>query len=196
MYVVVFHGSARRGGDTDTLAQHFVRGMADGGNHHVTHFYPIDMDIAHCRACMSCARGSGCVVQDDMQAVYPVFREADVVVLATPMFWGYMTSQMKTLFDRLEAVVSPEAFGGKDFVLLIGYRHYYGSMIEWMERIAGGFGSRCHAITCQTYDVGTTSDRPVHTMHGKLEDAYRLGRKISRPSEAPNPGLVPPHGAA
>jgi len=179
MNVVVFHGSARRNGDTDTLAEHFLRGMAKQGSHDVSHFYPIDMSIEHCRACMECAQGDGCVIQDDMQTVYPVLRDADVVVLAAPMFWGYMTSQLKTLFDRFEAVVSDRYFGNKDFVLLIGYRHYYGSMIEWLERITRGFGSRCHSIACRTYDSDTGLDVPATKIPEKLTEAFELGQRIA-----------------
>ena len=179
MNVVVLHGSARRNGDTDTLAEHFLRGMDKHGPHEVTHFYPIDMNIAHCRACMECMKGHGCVIQDDMQALYPIFRDANVVVMATPMFWGYMTSQLKTLFDRLEAVVSSEYFGGKNFVLLMGYRQYYGSMIEWLERITQLSGSRSHAIACQTFDPETGKDLPIRTMPDRLEEARQLGGTIA-----------------
>jgi multimeric flavodoxin WrbA len=181
MKVVVFHGSAHRSGDTDTLAQHFLQGMDQSGPHAVTHFTPIDMDIAHCRACMKCVRHPTCVIQDDMQAVYPALKDADVVVLATPMFWGYMTSQLKTLFDRLEAVISTEYFGDKDFVLLIGYRQYYGSMIEWLKRITQFSGSRCHAIACQTFDIESGKDRPIHQMPQKLSEAFDLGQRLSQP---------------
>ena len=179
MNVVVFHGSARRDGNTDTLAKHFLHGMNEHGSHDVTHFVPIDMNIEHCRACMECRDGNGCVIQDDMQAVYPVLLNANVVVLATPMFWGYMTSQLKTLFDRFEAVVSERYFGDKDFVLLIGYRYYYGSMIEWLERITAGFGSRCHAIACQTFDLDTGLDIPITKIPDKLAEAFELGQRIT-----------------
>jgi len=182
--VLVLHGSARKGGDTDTLADRFLAGMEEEGRHEIRHFYAIDMNIAHCRgaACMACGGDSGaagCVVQDDMQSVYPALREADVVVLATPMFWGYMTSQLKTLFDRLEAVVSAEYFGCKDFVLLIGYRHYYGSMVEWLTGITRAFGSRCHAIVCRTYDPEADCDVPITDTPERLEEAFTLGRRIA-----------------
>jgi multimeric flavodoxin WrbA len=184
MNVIVLHGSARRGGDTDTLAASFLDGLSESGSHEVTHFTPIDMEIAHCRACMECSRGAGCVIDDDMQAVYPAFHDADVVVLATPMFWGYMTSQLKTLFDRLEAVVSEEYFGHKDFVLLIGYRQYYGSMIEWLERIARLSGSRSHAIACQTYDPEANRDIPIREQPERLDEACELGRTVARLRQA------------
>jgi multimeric flavodoxin WrbA len=178
MKVVVLHGSARRGGDTDTLAEHFLRGLSESREQEIAHFYPIDMKIEHCRACMKCARGDGCVIEDDMQAVYPAFCRADVVVMATPVFWGYMTSQMKTLFDRLEAIVSEACFGRKHFVLLIGYRHYFGSMIEWLDRIAKGFGSQSHAIAARTYDPETGKDIAMAELPDKHVEAYRLGLEL------------------
>ncbi len=182
MNVVVLHGSARVGGDTDTLAEHFLRGLGGEETHSVTHFRPIEMEIAHCRGetCMGCSAGDGCVIQDDMQAVYPAFREAEVVVMASPMFWGYMTSQLKTLFDRFEAVVSPEYFGNKDFALLIGYRHYYGSMVEWLDRITAGFGSRSHAVLAQTYDPETGRDIPIADLPDKLAEATALGQDVAQ----------------
>ena len=179
MKVVVLHGSARVGGNTDTLAERFLQGLSEGGNQEVAHFRPIEMHIEHCRACMSCAGGGGCVIDDDMREVYPVFCDADVVVMATPMFWGYMTSQLKTLFDRLESVVSDRCFGDKDFVLLIGYRQYFGSMVEWLDRIAGLSGSRSHAITVQTFDPETGRDVPVIELTNRLAEAEELGRELA-----------------
>jgi len=179
MKVVVLHGSARVGGDTDTLAERFLLGLDQAGPHEVKHFRPIEMHIEHCRACMSCADGSGCVIDDAMQEIYPAFCDADLVVMAAPMFWGYMTSQLKTLFDRLEAVVSERCFGGKDFVLLIGYRQYFGSMVAWLDRIAGLSSSRAHAITVQTFDPDAGVDVPVVQQPERLAEAEKLGRRLA-----------------
>ncbi len=179
MNVVVFHGSARRNGDTDTLADHFLQGMQQFAPQNMTHFFPIDMDIAHCRACEQCMGGKPCVIQDDMQQVYPALLNAQVVVLATPMFWGYMTSQLKTLFDRLEAVAYGDHFKNKDFVLLIGYRSYYGSMIDWLQRITRFAGSRAHAIACQTYNPTTGRDVPIEQSPERLAEAFELGQVLA-----------------
>ncbi len=180
MNVVVLHGSAHVGGDTDTLIDAFLEGLGSDSAHHTVHFRPIDMNIAHCRACGKCLGGGGCVIDDDMQQVYPAFSEADVVVLGAPMFWGYMTSQLKTLFDRLEAIVSREHFGGKDFVLFVTYRSYYGSMVEWLQRITSWCGSRCHALACQTFDAETGRDVPIGDLPGDLQRAQEIGLEILR----------------
>ncbi|MEW5825732.1 MAG: flavodoxin family protein [Candidatus Bipolaricaulota bacterium] len=184
MNVLVLHGSARKGGDTDALAESFLGGMAEIGSQVVRHFFAIDMKVAHCRGaeCLACCadgQAGRCVVEDDMQPLYPALRDANVVVLATPMFWGYMTSQLKTVFDRLEAVASPTYFGGKDFVLLVGYRRYYGSMVEWLGRIARGFGSRFHFLVCQTYDPATDRDVPIRETPHRLAEARDLGRRVA-----------------
>jgi multimeric flavodoxin WrbA len=182
MNVVVLHGSARRGGDSDTLADRFLAGMGGPQAHEILHFCAIDMRIAHCRSCGACGvedGGGTCVLRDDMQEVYPAFSEAHVVILAAPMFWGYMTSQLKTLFDRLEAIASPKHFGGKDFVLFVTYRHYYGSTVEWLQRITSAFGSRLHSMTCQTYDPETDRDVPIANFPGKLREAFELGRRVA-----------------
>jgi len=179
MKVVVLHGSSRKGGDSDTLAECFLRGLREAGQPEVVHFYAIDMNIAHCRGCGGCNADGACVIEDDMKLVYPAFCDADVVILAAPMFWGYMTSQLKTLFDRLEAIVSDRCFGGKDFVLFVTYRHYYGSIVEWLDRVSKGFGSRLHALTCRTYDPETQTDMPVTSFPDKLEEATHLGRQVA-----------------
>jgi len=178
MRIVVLHGSARRGGNSDTLVDRFLDGAGGAGTHEVTHFHAIEMSIAHCRGCGGCSAGT-CVIQDDMQTVYPAFSHADVVVLAAPMFWGYMTSQLKTLFDRLEAVASPRHFGGKDFVLFITYRHFFGSMVEWLGRITRAYGSTMYSLTCQTYDPVTDRDVPIAEFPDQLAAAYRLGQNVA-----------------
>lgn len=178
MRIVVLHGSSRQGGNSDTLVDRFLEGAGGAGAHEVAHFHAIEMAIAHCRGCGACRSGT-CVVRDDMDAVLPAFSRADVVVLAAPMFWGYMTSQLKTLFDRLEAIASPEHFGGKVFVLFVTYRHYYGSMVEWLGRITSAFGSTMHALTCQTYDPMTDRDIPIVDLPDHLASAYRLGQSVA-----------------
>jgi len=179
MKVVVLHGSHRVGGNSDALAERVLAGLGGVADLDVVHFRPIDMKIAHCRGCGRCRTGGGCVIDDDMRTVYPAFCDADVVILAAPMFWGYMTSQLKTLFDRLEAIVSPRCFGGKQFVLLVTYRHYYGSMVEWMERISTGFGSRCRAIVCRTYDSASERDLEIEELPEMLQAAHDLGATLA-----------------
>jgi multimeric flavodoxin WrbA len=110
MKTIVLHGSPHRAGNSATLAEHFLQGIGAG---EVRHFYANEMNIRPCQGCAKCASRLDhyCATEDDMQQIYAAFIEADIVVFATPMYWGYMTAQMKAVMDRMEAIT--DHFKGK-----------------------------------------------------------------------------------
>lgn len=97
--VLILAGSPRVGGNSDLLCDAFAKGAQEAG-HKVTKIYVQKQKIAHCLACYAC-RGTGtCVQKDDMQAILPQMLAADVIVLATPVYFYSMSGQLKTLIDR------------------------------------------------------------------------------------------------
>ena len=92
MRVIVLRGSPKRGGNSDTLADCFVKGVRETGEVEVLDFILNDMNIRPCQGCESCATSEGhkCAINDDMQAIHSVFADADIVVWASPMYWGYI----------------------------------------------------------------------------------------------------------
>ena len=118
---IVLHGSPRKSGNSDTLAKYFLKGLGEAGDHQVEHFYTNEMNIRPCQGCLTCetAVGHRCAIVDDMESIYSAFTDADIVVWATPMYWGYMTAQLKTALDRMESLVMRDGFRGKTFVVLI-----------------------------------------------------------------------------
>jgi multimeric flavodoxin WrbA len=68
MRVMVLHGSPRRGGNSDTLAEQFVKGVKQTGDVEVIDFILNDMNISPCQGCESCMTSEGhrCVIDDDM----------------------------------------------------------------------------------------------------------------------------------
>ncbi|MFX1606793.1 MAG: flavodoxin family protein [Promethearchaeota archaeon] len=182
MRVVVLHGSPRRGGNSDTLAAQFVKGVKQTGDVEALDFILNDMDISPCQGCASCmtAEGHKCVIDDDMHQIYSVFADADIVVWATPMYWGYMTAQMKTALDRMEALaMNPEKYWvGKEFVAILTYRHHYQSTIEFFERVQDYFRFKFSSILyCSKNDTGP-EDFHVSTDKEKLEEAFILGERL------------------
>ena len=89
MNVLVLHGSPRRNGSSDTLAEHFLRGFNSNGGNTVKEFYANDVKVTPCQGCLTCAKleNNTCATEDDMQQIYSAFVDADVVVWATPMYW-------------------------------------------------------------------------------------------------------------
>jgi multimeric flavodoxin WrbA len=182
MKAIVLHGSPNRGGNSDTLAESFVKGLKKTGSVEVIDFILNDMNIRPCQGCESCmtAKDHKCVIDDDMHQIYSVFADADVVVWATPMYWGYMTAQMKIALDRMEALAMDveKYWLNKEFVPILTYRHHYESTVGFFERVQDYFRFKLNFITFCSMDKDTGKDFHVSTRPEKLEDAYQLGKKI------------------
>lgn len=103
MRVLGIYGSPRREGNTDILLDECLKGARAAGAEVLT-IRCCDLTIAGCVECGGCDETGQCVVQDDMQKVYPQLLEADAIVLASPMFFYGITSQAKALIDRCQAM--------------------------------------------------------------------------------------------
>ena len=182
MRAIALHGSPRRGGNSDTLTEQFIEGLKTTGDVEVFDFILNDMKIRPCQGCVSCATTENhrCVIEDDMQQIYDVFADADIVVWATPMYWGYMTAQMKTVLDRMEALAMnvQKYWLDKEFVAILTYRHHYQSTIGFFERVQSYFRFKFSSILyCSKNETGP-EDFHVSTCPEKLEEANNLGIKI------------------
>ena len=99
--ILVLKASARKNGNSELLADALIRGAKRKG-HSVTEFHLPEMKIAGCRACNGCWNSQGnCVVKDDFKKLEPELEKADVLVMATPMYWSLFPAQMKAPMDRM-----------------------------------------------------------------------------------------------
>ena len=116
MNTLIVTGSPRKGMFSDRIAEE-IRKKTDGTVIHLR-----EKTLSPCRACEYChKKGNGeCAIKDDMSALYPLFREADTIVLVSPIYWWQVTAQMKTFIDRLYAVGHDEWKGKKAVVILNG----------------------------------------------------------------------------
>lgn len=97
--VLILSASPRKGGNSDLLCDQFAKGAEEAG-HQVEKIRVQEKKIAPCLACYGC-RGTGvCVQKDDMAEILDKMVEADVLVLATPVYFYSMDGQLKTLIDR------------------------------------------------------------------------------------------------
>ncbi len=103
--VLGIYGSPRKGGNTDQLLDRTLEGSQSEGA--LTRaIYARRLKISGCIECGGCDETGECVVKDDMQAVYGLLEEADVIFLASPVFFYGLTSQVKALVDRAQAMWS------------------------------------------------------------------------------------------
>ena len=105
MKALVILGSPRKGGNTECLAGQVVAGMQDGGAD-VELVRLSDYKISPCIACGGCEKTGCCVIQDDMQKLYPMIDGADRVVLVSPIYFYGVTAQLKAFVDRCQAMWS------------------------------------------------------------------------------------------
>lgn len=113
--VLIISGSPRRNGNSEMLGNEFAAGAISAG-HQVEVISLADKKIGFCTACYGCRQGS-CPQQDDAPAIIEKMLSADVLVLATPVYFYTMCAQLKALIDR-SVMVYPN-IKGKDFYYLM-----------------------------------------------------------------------------
>ena len=97
--VLILSGSPRRNGNSDSLCDEFFRGAEDAGNQ-VEKIFIRDKKIGYCNACYGCRKTGKCVIKDDMAEILEKMHWADVIVMASPVYFYSIDAQMKALIDR------------------------------------------------------------------------------------------------
>ena len=105
MYVLGLQGSPRKKGNTIDLLSAFLDECEKLGARTQTLDVP-RMKIIPCQECGTCEKEGRCPINDDMQHVYHLLRQADLIVVATPVFFYGATAQLKALIDRAQCLWS------------------------------------------------------------------------------------------
>ena len=109
MKIIVLNGSPRPSGNTKAMISAFTEG-AERAGHEVTVFDVCRMNIKGCLACEYCHTKAfrQCVQKDDMQKVYPVLDEAEMIVLASPIYYHGLSGQLQCTINRIYAQGYPK----------------------------------------------------------------------------------------
>ena len=129
MKVVVFHGSPRIEGNTDILLHETLKAV--GEPFVETQVFRLNlMNIKPCQDCGGCETTGVCTVSDDMNDIYHAIREADRIILASPIFFLGLSAQAKIMIDRCQAFwcekyllrkpIPAGPHGRKGLLLLVG----------------------------------------------------------------------------
>lgn len=175
--VLILSGSPRRGGNSDTLCDAFMRGAEEGGNQ-VEKIFLRDQKIGYCTGCGVCSeRGLPCPQRDDMAAILDKMIRADVIVMATPVYFYTMDAQMKTLIDRTCSRYTE--ITGKDFYFIVAAAE---PDVSAMERTIEGFRGFTSCLEDArekgiVYGVGAWKVGEIQNTPA-LEEAYQMGRRV------------------
>ena len=124
--VLILKGSPRKRGNSATLADRVAAGATEAGAA-VESFELHAMDIRPCDGCGFCQGSGECVINDDMQILYPKLQEADAIVIASAIYWFTVTAQVKACIDRWYALEGAQlaqgagALAGKQFGIVLSY---------------------------------------------------------------------------
>ena len=107
MKIAVFNGSPRKA-NTSAMVQAFIEGATAAG-HAVDEYQVGKMKIGGCLACEYChTKGEGtCVQKDDFEKLLPAYKEADMIVFASPIYYFSMTAQMEAAIQRVYCIGKP-----------------------------------------------------------------------------------------
>lgn len=176
MKVLIISSSPRKNGNSQCLCEAFAKGATEAG-HHVDLVRLAEKKIGCCLACDACMRNGGtCIQKDDMQQLLALYQEADVLVLATPIYFYGISAQMKTFIDRTYPIW--QNFGKKDVYYIISA----GLDQKIIERSLGdldGFVAHLDAseikgrlYATDVMEAGLVLGKPI------MEEAYHMGRAL------------------
>lgn len=173
--VLILSGSFRKNGNSDLLCNEFARGAAEAG-HEVEKIFINDKKIGGCRGCGVCNTTHRCVQKDDMAEILDKMIGADVIVMATPVYFYSMNGQMKTLIDR--TVPRYEEIAGKDFYFIVAAADENRANMEKTLEGFRGFTEDCLPSARErgviygtgVWQMGDIKESPA------MEVAYRMGK--------------------
>ena len=93
--------SPRRGGNTETLLDRALEGARKRGAA-VEKVVLNELCIKPCRGCGACFKTGACVIKDDMRLIYKKVDSCDALIIASPIYFGSVSAQLKTMIDRFQ----------------------------------------------------------------------------------------------
>lgn len=174
--ILVIKGSPRKYGNTSALADAFAEGATESGNT-VREILLKEKTIGDCLGCGGCQENGGqCVQKDDMPQIAEAMMAADVIVLASPIYFYTWTSLMKRMIDRTFAVVP--LLKNKTFYLLgagaATEEAYMQTMKDSFTQYVSCFGAGGNAVGGILFACGTNGANDVKEMP-VLKEAHTMG---------------------
>lgn len=177
--VLIISASLRKGGNSEKLADEFIRGAKEAG-HDVEKISFVDKSIGFCKGCLACAKLNHCVIPDDAVEIAKKMGESDIIAFATPIYYYEMCGQLKTMLDRANPLYGTD-YRFRDIYLLstaadqdaVSAKRAENGLQGWIDcfpkaRLAG------------TVFAGGVDAVGAIANHSALEQAYNIGKAITK----------------
>ena len=170
MKILILNGSPTPNGNTVALVNAFKDG-AESNGHEVTLLNVAHKKVNGCMGCNYChGHGSQCVQKDDMQEIYPLLQDAEMIVFASPIYYFTMSAQLQSVIQRFYAINNPPK-AKYSALLLSSYSPdvYTGAIAQYKDMI-GYMGITDKGIV--------VADNSTNKTPAKLAEAKELGAKL------------------
>ena len=147
MKILAFNGSPRNDGTTRYIVDNLLQGAEAAGAE--TRVYNLnELNFKGCQGCRKCKEQAKCDLQDDLTPIYDEILQADLIVVASPVYMAYITGQTKLFLDRFYAFKGADQVSrvpaGKQSVLVLtqGYAEQtaYETMLKSVASLISRFG--------------------------------------------------------
>ena len=176
MNILILSGSPRKAGNTELLVEAFVKGAAE--HHHMEIVSVRDYKVNPCLGCNACFKTNGiCAQKDDVSAIYEKMSQADMLVIASPVYFYGISAQLKAVIDRFHNPIRDSFHINKMALLLVGAA----SLPELFDAILTEYNLCLNFFNIE--DAGKVLVRGVKEKGDinntdALNEAYRLGCSI------------------
>lgn len=175
--ILVISTSPRKGGNSETLADAFIRGAEETGNQ-VEKICLYDKTVGFCKGCLACLKSHRCVIHDDADLIAQKMKEADVLVFATPIYYYEMCGQMKTMLDRANPLYDSD-YRFREVYLLATAAEENESTVDGAVKGLSGW-TRCFPKAHFAGTVFGGGADAIGSINGNpaLDKAYEIGKAI------------------
>lgn len=174
--ILIISSSPRKAGNSQLLCEQFKAG-AEASGHNVTLVRLAEKQIGFCRACDACMHNGGtCILHDDMHELIEEFQKADVLVLATPVYFYGISSLMKLFIDRMYSIW--QHLGSKEVYYIISaglgadiiFRSL-GDLDGFVEHLEQ-YELKGKIFATNVMDAGSVKSLPI------MQEAYQMGQSV------------------
>lgn len=144
------------------------------------------LNILPCASCYCCGQGGNCAIDDDMRGLYARIKQSDIIILASPIYFGSVSSVAKTMIDRCQAFWAEKYMAGKRageqkkrgyFIATAGSNDI--RMLQAVKYTVQLFFSACGAAYCGDLLAYNTDNIKVSDNEEIKERAAYMGRNIT-----------------
>ncbi|MBA2846682.1 multimeric flavodoxin WrbA [Methanococcus maripaludis] len=182
MKVVAINGSPKKQGNTALLINKILDGAKSNGAEIIQ--YDIDkMNVNGCKGCMHCRSEFKCAQKDDMAEILENLKEADVLVIGSPIYMWQVTGQAKIFLDRLYPVVnadfSPRLSNIKTATVYVQANPDESAFAPYIENTNSMLNFLGLNVVESIVNGGVGAPGDVLNHEDTLEQAFNIGKKLT-----------------